>query len=56
MIMSVEAFTMALFTRILGWSAEETHVLMAGVRNEFADRNNHLVTIFHYLYGQKPEE
>lgn len=35
MVAVVEPFTLALLTRILGWSNESTGVLMAKVRNEF---------------------
>lgn len=56
MIACVEPFTMAIFTRVLGWSLEETQVIMANVRKEMRDPKNHLLTIFHYTYGRKPTE
>lgn len=52
----VESFTLAIFTRVLGWSAEETEVLMAGVRSEFKDRKNHLYSLIHFVSGRKPED
>lgn len=51
---SVEPFTLALLTRILGWSNEETQVLMANVQSEFRNKKNHLYGVFHFVYGQKP--
>jgi hypothetical protein len=41
--MALEAYTMALFTRN-GWSQEETHVLLAQVRNEIKGGKMHLYT------------
>ncbi|KIW33391.1 uncharacterized protein PV07_00245 [Cladophialophora immunda] len=55
MIAAVEPFTLALLTRVLGWSVESTQVLMANVRNEFLDKRNHLYSYFHFVYGRKPE-
>jgi len=50
----IEPFTLAPLTRYLGSSKEETQVLMAGVRTDFRNRENHLYCSFHYVYGQKP--
>ncbi|PGH18639.1 hypothetical protein AJ79_00418 [Helicocarpus griseus UAMH5409] len=54
MIESVEAYTLALFTRVLGWSPEEVHVLMASVKNEIKDLSIHTYGKMHIVYGQKP--
>lgn len=54
MIMCVEAFTLALFTRVLGWSREECDIIMALVTSEFRNPRNHLISYFHFCYGQKP--
>ena len=35
------AFTLAIFTRILNWSMEETEVMMAGVRNDIQNKSIH---------------
>lgn len=51
----VEAFTLALFTRVLGWSAEEVQIFMADVRKEATDRSVHAYSKFYFVYGQKPE-
>jgi len=37
----LEGFTMAPFTRILGWTQEEVQVLIADVRKEFGKRSYH---------------
>jgi hypothetical protein len=50
----VESFTLALLTRVLKWSIEETQILMAGVRNDFRNRKNHLYVAFHFVCGRKP--
>lgn len=54
MSISIEAFTLAPLTRIMGWSVEEVQILMAGVRSEFKNPKNHLLTVFHFVYGRKP--
>lgn len=50
-----EAYSIALFTRVLGWSNEQAQVFFAGVRQELADRHLHLYSMAYYVYGQKPE-
>jgi len=55
MLDAVEPFTLAIFTRALGWSNERAQVLMAGVRNELKDKRNHLYVLVHFIYGKKPE-
>lgn len=40
-VRGVVAMTLALFTRVLGWSAEETAVLCAQVRSDFKNRALH---------------
>jgi hypothetical protein len=37
----IEAFTIALFTRMLGWSAENVQVLLADVRKDLRDPTIH---------------
>jgi dGTP triphosphohydrolase len=53
-VASVEPFSLALFTRALGWSVDKTQVLMAGVKDDFRNRKNHLYTTSHFVYGKKP--
>ena len=38
------AYSMALFTRVLGWQKEEVEVLMAGVRADLNNMKYHLYT------------
>ena len=55
MLDAVEPFTLALLTRVLGWSNDATQVLMAGVRQDFRNwKKTHLYANFHFVYGQKP--
>ncbi|OJJ57247.1 hypothetical protein ASPSYDRAFT_155427 [Aspergillus sydowii CBS 593.65] len=52
-IESVEPLTLALFTRVLGWSEAECRVLIAKVQREFKERRQYYVNC-HFIYGQKP--
>ncbi|KAF2146102.1 uncharacterized protein K452DRAFT_324137 [Aplosporella prunicola CBS 121167] len=54
-IEAVEPFTLALFSRVLGYSKDEIDVLLAGLRKELRDPEIHIYTPFHFIYGQKPE-
>jgi hypothetical protein len=55
MLNAVEPFTLALFTRILGWSRGKAEALMVGVRADFKNPRNHIYSNFHFIYGKKPE-
>lgn len=50
----VEPYTMAFFTRVLQWTTEDTQLLMAQVRKDFRNPENHLYAKFHFVYGRKP--
>jgi len=50
----IEGFTMGLFTRMLGWTAEEVQVLLAGVRKDLRNPKIHVQQDFHVVYGRKP--
>ncbi|KAI9882201.1 MAG: hypothetical protein M1823_006057 [Watsoniomyces obsoletus] len=52
----LEAFSLAIFTRVLGWKPEELQVLLAGVRNDLKNPKIHSYLNFHVVYGRKPEE
>jgi hypothetical protein len=41
MLKGLEAFCMALFTRILGWKIEEVHDFLEDVRKEIKDQSIH---------------
>ena len=53
MLEGMEGYTLALFTRALGWTADEVGIFLAGVRKELADRKLHLYVKYYYVYGQK---
>jgi hypothetical protein len=42
MLESMESYSLALFTRVLGWSSQEVHVFLTGVRQEIMDRHIHV--------------
>jgi hypothetical protein len=52
-IEGLDAFSLALMTRVLGWSSEEVTVLLADVRRELLDRKIHLYAKMYFVYGQK---
>lgn len=52
---SVEPLTLALFTRVLGWSELECRVLIAKTREEFKTTRKQLYVYAHFIYGQKPD-
>ncbi|KAI1624378.1 S-adenosyl-L-methionine-dependent methyltransferase [Exophiala viscosa] len=47
------AYSLALFTRVLGWQKEDVEVLMAGVRSDLNNMKYHLHTKLHIVYGRK---
>jgi hypothetical protein len=51
---SVEAHSLALFTRVLGYSSEQANSLFTKVCNEVNDRRLHLYTVYRFLVGKKP--
>lgn len=53
MLDSVEPVSMAYFTRVLGWTKEETLVYIARVRKEFQNDRSCLYVYCHFLRGQK---
>ncbi|KAK2863649.1 hypothetical protein FQN49_004129 [Arthroderma sp. PD_2] len=50
----LESGSLAVFTRILGWTMEELDVLFTAVRNDFADPHSHLYAQVRFIYGRKP--
>lgn len=52
--LGLSSYTIAPFTRTLGWSPEEVEVLLAGLRREFKDTRIHTYAKFHFVYGRKP--
>lgn len=51
----MEAYSTALFTRMLGMSDEEIQVFFADVRDEVVGRSLHLYMKHCFVYRQKPE-
>ncbi|KAI3552625.1 methyltransferase domain-containing protein [Colletotrichum filicis] len=54
-MMGVEAISMAVFTRVLDWSPEETRVFCAEVRNEHKKIGVHAYYDVYSVWGRKPE-
>ncbi|KAK2674383.1 hypothetical protein RAB80_009367 [Fusarium oxysporum f. sp. vasinfectum] len=52
----LEGVSLALFTRMLGWSKDEVLSLCADVRNELRDPKVHGYWKIYVVYGQKPEK
>ncbi|KAJ5488755.1 hypothetical protein N7539_003645 [Penicillium diatomitis] len=50
----VEPYTLALFTRVLGFSYQDALEYMEKVRAELMSNKFHLYVLFHFVYGQKP--
>lgn len=53
-IQATEAYTYALFSRILGWSKPKIEELCANVRSELLDPTLHLYVNAHFVYGRRP--
>ena len=51
---SVEPFSLALFTRVLGYTVEETQVMVAKVKSDLVDPQLHSYLQFHFVWGRKP--
>ena len=54
MLEALEAYSLAFFTRALGWTADEVGIFLTGVREELINRKIHLYAKHVYVYGQKP--
>ncbi|KAL1876134.1 hypothetical protein Plec18167_005397 [Paecilomyces lecythidis] len=55
-IQSVESYTPAFFSRVLGWSEEEIQVFMAKIKAELQDKSIHAYIPAYFVYGKKPSE
>ncbi|RMJ29068.1 Methyltransferase [Aspergillus sp. HF37] len=53
MLEGMETYTLALFTRVLGWSTESVQVFLSEVWKEVVNRKLHLYGKFYFVYGQK---
>ena len=52
--LGVEAMSLALLTRGLGWELEEVHQLVGQVRKDISDENIHAYWRLNVVYGRKP--
>ena len=55
MVATVEAYTLQLFTKVLGKTLDETHILMANIKRELSDPTLHMYLVYHFISGRKPE-
>jgi hypothetical protein len=53
MMEAMQAYSLALFTRVLGWQSAEVEVLLAGARKDLNNHKHHLYTRLHIIYGRK---
>jgi hypothetical protein len=53
MLEALEAYSLALMTRFLGWSVADVQLLLAGVRRELLDRKLHIYSKMYVVYGQR---
>ncbi|KAK3385290.1 S-adenosyl-L-methionine-dependent methyltransferase [Podospora didyma] len=53
-LQGIEAMTLALFTRVLGWSQEQTLAFCAEVRNNMKSPKIHGYWAVYMVYGRKP--
>ncbi|KAK5053153.1 hypothetical protein LTR84_002127 [Exophiala bonariae] len=51
---SVEPYTMAVYTRALGFSAEDAQATVERVKNNIQKTEAHLYLSYYFLWGQKP--
>ncbi|KAJ5124551.1 uncharacterized protein N7515_008376 [Penicillium bovifimosum] len=56
LLMAVESYSLALFTRVLGWSNNDTQVFLAGVRRDLKNPAVHTYCNLHVVYGRKPSQ
>jgi hypothetical protein len=51
---SVEAHSMALYTRVLNYSMDQAKLVFEMIKNEFNDKSLHLYTVYRFVHGRKP--
>lgn len=52
---ALESYSLAIFTRVLKWTPEETRDLIAKVKAEGTNPHLHLYSSFRFVYGRKGE-
>lgn len=55
MFEAVEPYSLAVFTRLLKWSNEDTRELIDKVKAEICDPQYHIYSLFSFVYGRKPD-
>ena len=55
MLEGLEAYSLALLTRFLGWDVIEVQLLVAEVKKEIQNRKIHLYGKLYFVYGQREE-
>jgi SAM-dependent methyltransferase len=55
MLGAVEPYTLALYTKVLGKSLDETKVAVEMVKKDFSENKNHLYVNYHFITARKPE-
>ena len=55
MLETVEPHTMALYSRVLGYSQQQIQVIVEGVKGEMRDPKLHMYATYHFVHGRKPE-
>ncbi|KAL2834009.1 S-adenosyl-L-methionine-dependent methyltransferase [Aspergillus pseudoustus] len=53
MLEALEAYSLALMTRFLGWTVPDVQLLLAGVRKDLLDRKLHIYSKMYVVYGQR---
>ena len=54
MSLGVEGYSLAMYTRYLGWSKEEVQILLEKVRKDVTDTGNKMYIAEHFISGKKP--
>ena len=54
MLEAIDPFSLALFSRVLGWKRIEIQVFLAGVRADLRNLDLQLIHHFHFVSGRKP--
>ncbi|PYI14631.1 TAM domain methyltransferase [Aspergillus violaceofuscus CBS 115571] len=53
---TIEPYSLALLTRVMGYTYEQAQQYAQDVRHELVHGSFHIYTLFHYVYGQRPLE
>ncbi|RMJ21943.1 Methyltransferase [Aspergillus sp. HF37] len=53
---AIEPYSLALFTRVLGHTYEETQEFMLKVQDDLMDSRHHVYGRVHYVYGRRPAD